>query len=68
VARAPLRTASAEAELDRKIEELIAKLVEQNLTDGEEARLSQLVAQRSRKMRRVLPLYPRRFARLRLTA
>jgi hypothetical protein len=68
VARAPLRTASAEAELDRKIEELIAKLVEQNLTHGDEARLSQLVAQRSRKMRRVLPLYPRRFTRLRLTA
>jgi len=68
VARAPVRTASPEAELDRKIEELIGKLVEQTLTDGDEARLSQLVAQRSRKMRRVMPLFPRRFQRLRLTA
>lgn len=68
MARTPIKTASAEAELDRKIEELIAKLVDQNMTHTDEAHLSQLVAQRSRKMRRVVPLYPRRFTRLRLTA
>jgi hypothetical protein len=57
-------TFSAESQLDRSIEELIGKLVDQQLTDAEEMRLRQLVAQRSRKMRRSMPLSGRRFGRL----
>lgn len=60
-------TVSAESDLDRSIEKLIGKLVDQELTDAEETKLRQLVAQRSRKMRRVLPLSTRRYGR-RLTA
>jgi hypothetical protein len=59
-----IHTISAESQLDRCIEELIGKLVGQQLTDQEETMLRQLVAQRSRKMRRTLPLVPRRSGRL----
>lgn len=59
---------SVEGQLDRSIEELIAKLVNQVLTDAEETKLRQLVAHRSRKMRRDPPQQIRKFSRVRLTA
>ena len=43
-----------EARLDRQIEELVAKMVRQELTDQEILQLRQLVAQRSRRMRRTV--------------
>lgn len=59
---------STEAQLDRRIEELIAKLVDEHLSPVEEATLSQLVAQRSRMMRRAVTSPPKRFSRMRLSA
>ena len=49
------KTVSVEAKLDRQIEELIAKMVRQELTADEILQLRQLVAQRSRRMRRTVP-------------
>jgi hypothetical protein len=61
-----IQKVSMESQLDRSIEELIGKLVDQPLTDAEETQLRQLVAQRSRKMRRLLPISVRQHGRLRL--
>ena len=62
------KTVSVEAKLDRQIEELIAKMVRQELTADEILQLRQLVAQRSRRMRRTVPSNMMRSNRVRLYA
>lgn len=59
---------SVEAKIDRLIEELIAKMVRDELTEQEAFEFRQLVAQRGRKMRRTVPYNVSRLSRSRLHA
>ncbi|KQZ26577.1 hypothetical protein ASD50_04015 [Mesorhizobium sp. Root552] len=50
-----VRHSSAEAEIDRKAEQLLARILSGSATDHEQAQYRELSAERSRRMMRIGP-------------